>query len=367
MLTLAKFNVLTKELQISTFWLIVGLSAVVSVLEFSTPPEYVFGYLYIGPILLANARWNRTATLVITVMASILTLMDLWIPGGYSITASTIASRVIAILALIVTGILSDRNRYYAQAIAQQQAKLQAQEELTSVREDFASTLTHDLKTPLLGAIETLKVFEQENFGTVTPEQKKVLAMMVRSHQTSLQLLETLLDIYRNDIEGLKLQLTTVDLVAIAEETINTLFDLASTRRVHIRLTHGDSDFRKSLWVLGDALQLRRVFSNLLTNAINHSPRGGKVEVVLESQAAFQVAKVIDAGLGITEQQLPHLFDRFYQGHSDRQAKGSGLGLYLTRQIIDAHNGTIWAENHSPTGALFGFRLPALPFRPENS
>jgi two-component system NarL family sensor kinase len=71
--------------------------------------------------------------------------------------------------------------------------------------------------------------------------------------------------------------------------------------------------------------------------------------------------KVLDNGPGITEDELPYLFERFYQGQSDRQAKGSGLGLYLTRQIIEAHGGTIWAENRKPQGALFGFRLPAVP------
>jgi len=108
-------------------------------------------------------------------------------------------------------------------------------------------------------------------------------------------------------------------------------------------------------------VQLERVFVNLLTNAINYSPRGGKVEIVMKSYASYQVVKVIDRGLGITDDELPHLFERFYQGHSDRQAKGSGLGLYLSRQIIDAHGGMIWAENKLPLGALFGFRLPAIP------
>ena len=104
-----------------------------------------------------------------------------------------------------------------------------------------------------------------------------------------------------------------------------------------------------------------RVFVNLLTNGINHSPRGGKVEIVMEYYVGYQVVKVIDSGLGITADELPHLFEGFYQGHSDRQAKGSGLGLYLSRQIIDAHGGIIWAKNKLPTDALFGFRLPAIP------
>jgi two-component system NarL family sensor kinase len=264
-------------------------------------------------------------------------------------------------MALVVTGWLSDRTRRYEEAIAQQQAQLQAQEQLVGLRENFASTLTHDLKTPLLGAIETLKSLQQRHFGAVTQEQQKVLAMMRRSHQSTLQLVETLLDIYRNDTEGLKLHLAPVNLVTLAEEVIATLIDLAATRRVYISLGYGKSDFRHSLWMNGDALQLQRVFSNLLINGINHSPRGGRVEVVLESNSTYHFVKVLDNGPGITEDELPYLFERFYQGQSDRQAKGSGLGLYLTRQIIEAHGGTIWAENRKSQGALFGFRLPAVP------
>jgi two-component system, NarL family, sensor kinase len=341
-----------------TYFLIVGIFAVVMVLEYSTPPDYVFGYLYTGPILLSNPRLNRSATFQVTLCASVLTILNLFFPTIEHMNPATVANRVIAVVALVVTGIFSDRTHSYEEAIAQQKAQLHAQEKLASVREDFMSTLTHDLKTPLLGAIETLKSLQKSQFGTVTAVQQDVLAMMTRSHQSTLQLVETILDIYRNDTEGLQLHLTQINLVAVAEEAIATLVDLAATRRVYLCLGYGESDFRRSAWVNGDGLQLQRVFSNLLINGINHSPRGGKVEIILESDSAYHLVKVIDNGPGINIIQIPHLFERFYQGHSDRQAKGSGLGLYLTRQIIEAHGGTIWAENRTPHGALFGFRLP---------
>jgi two-component system NarL family sensor kinase len=89
-------------------------------------------------------------------------------------------------------------------------------------------------------------------------------------------------------------------------------------------------------------VQLQRVFVNLLTNGINHSPRGGKVEIVREFYTSYQVVKVIDSGLGIIADELPHLFERFDRGHSARQGKGAGLGLYLSPQIIDAHGGRNW-------------------------
>lgn len=350
-----------KNLRLSSSWLIAGLFAIVFGLEFSTPTEYVFGYLYIGPILLVNTRFGRVATLQVTVVACVLTLLNVWIPVSGPVEVSTIASRLIAVLALVVTGFLSDRNRTYQQTLLQQQTKLQAQEKLASVREDFASTLTHDLKTPLLGAIEILEALLREDFGTVLSTQKVVMMTMIRSHQTSLKMVETLLDVYRNDIEGLKLQLAPVNLVEIAEAVAMNLLGLAVSRRVHLSVNYGSSDFRQFLWVSGDVFQLHRVFNNLLTNAINHSPRGGKIEIALEPGSSYQTVRVLDTGAGMTSEELPYLFERFYQGYSDRQATGSGLGLYLTRQIIEAHSGTIWAENRQPNGAVFAFRLPVLP------
>jgi two-component system NarL family sensor kinase len=348
-------------------WQIVALFSIILIWEFSTPNEYVFGYLYIGAILLVNSRLGRKASWQATAIAVVLTLLNIWIPGGAVVSIPTVANRLIAVIAIIVTVLLSNRTLQYHQEITKAKAQLNAQEQLVRLREDFASTLTHDLKTPLLGAIETIKALQLNKFGSVSPQQKKVLATIERSHQTSLQLVETLLDIYRNDTKGLKLNLATVDLTILAEEVTSSLIELASARQIHINVNYGESDFRKSLWVNGDAIQLQRVFSNLIVNAIERSRRGGKVEISLEALSSYQIVKVIDRGMGITKEELPYLFERFYQGHGDRSSKGSGLGLYLSRQIIEANEGTIWAENQISGGAIFAFKLPVYPFEKKHS
>lgn len=363
-MSLPNLGLLNKNARFNKLSQIIGLFVVVLVLEFLTPADYVFGYLYTGPILLANARFGRWGTRLTTGCAILFTLLNLYLPRAGVIQVSTIASRLIASIALVVTGVLSDRLRRTEEEIVQQQAKLQAQEQLARLREDFASTLTHDLKTPLLGAIETLRAFQREQFGSISSAQQTVLTTMNRSHQNSLQLVETLLDVYRNDAEGLALRLAPVDLTVLAEDVSRSLVALAASRQVYLSVSYGESDFRRSLWVNGDVLQLQRVLTNLVSNAINHSRRGERVEIALETQASYQVVKILDTGAGIRPNEFPYLFERFYQGHSDRQAKGSGLGLYLARQIIEAHKGTIWAENRVPTGALFGFKLPVYPFHP---
>lgn len=343
-----------------TQWMIAIVFLIIIILEFSTPPPYVFGYLYIGAVLLANARLSRVGSNQVTLIAVVLTFLNLVVPGLEPVTLETVANRLIAVIAIVVTAWLSDRNRYFQAEIAQQQIKIQAQEKLNYLREDFASTLTHDLKTPLLGAIETLTAFQQDKFGSTTATQRRVLDIMTRSHQNTLQLVETLLDVYRNDVEGLQIQCQPINLIELIEDAIATLTELASSRQVYIHLGYGTSEFRPSSWICGDYLQLQRVFTNLLINSINHSYRSGRVDVILTAEDTTHTVKIADAGQGIAESELPLLFERFHQGHSDRQAKGTGLGLYLSRQIVEAHSGTIWAERRQPQGAIFGVRLPAL-------
>jgi two-component system, NarL family, sensor kinase len=341
--------------------LVVGLFGLVALLELVTSVDAVFSYLYVGPILLANLRLNRRIAIQLTILASALTIFNLWIPGSDHLTTVTIENRFIAVCALIVTEVLSHRNRYFEETIAQHKARLQFQNKLTSIREDFVSTLTHDLKTPLLGAIEMIKALQQERFGSITPQQHKVLATMARSHQSNLQLLETLLDVYRNDAEGVQLARSPIHLVDLVEQVIESLKDLATNYHVSLNLSCHEASIRH-INLNGDALQLQRVISNLCMNAINHSPIDGRVDVVVDTWGdrthPQQVVKVMDEGPGIQPDELPQLFERFYQGQSDRQAKGSGLGLYLSRQIVEAHGGTIWAENRVSRGAIFGFRLP---------
>jgi two-component system NarL family sensor kinase len=309
-LKIKKF-LLTSNQHRKTCFLIAGIFAVVMTLEYATPPDYVFGYFYTGLILLANPRLNRSATFLVTLMASGLTLLNLVFPTIEHGNPATVANRLIVAMALVVTGWLSNRTRRYEEAIAQQKAQLHAQDQLASIRDDFTSTLTHDLKTPLLGAIETLKSLQKGQLGAVTEIQQDVFGMMTRSHQSTLQLVETILDVYRNDTEGLKLHLAPVNLVSIAEEAIATLVDLAATRRVYLCLGYGESDFRRSVWANGDALQLQRVFTNLLINGINHSPRAGKVKVVLSDMSADYVVKVIDQGLVLLTTNFPTYLSDF--------------------------------------------------------
>ncbi len=344
----------------SAYSLIAIIFLAVIWLEYATPSVYVFGYLYTGAIILTYRHLGRRQVVSVTLAAAGLTLFNLFFPIVEIRNLPAIANRLIAIAALLITGYLTERNRFYEREIAQQQAHIKTQAQLAELREDFASTLAHDLKTPLLGAIETIKSFQLEQFGAISTGQRQVLDMMQRSHDDTLQLVESMLDVYRNDAEGLSLKRSPMDLRSLLTNTITALSPLAQAQQVQVNLTSENQSF-----FYGDTIQLRRVFENLLANAISHTPSGTKVEVVLQTaednKRQWQI-QIKDCGPGIDARDLPYLFVRFYQGHSSRQSKGYGLGLYLSRQIIEAHGGKIWAEN-SPSpdaqGAIFHCCLPA--------
>lgn len=185
--------------------------------------------------------------------------------------------------------------------------------------------------------------------------QLKVLNTMSQSQQRSLKLVETLLDIYRNDAEGLVLNYQLVDLWSIATEAIDVILMLGLEREIKLNLKSFQPE-NQPMKVMADPLQLSRVFSNLLSNAIYYSPRGGQLDVVVSFRGGQYMVEVIDSGRGVAAADIPLLFDRFYQAHE--QTQGSGLGLYLSRQIVEAHGGKIWAEPGLPQGTKFCFSLP---------
>jgi two-component system, NarL family, sensor kinase len=356
-------------------WILCGL---IVLLEISFPTEYVFGHLYIAPLLLASFQLGKAGTSTVTKIAIFFTLSDLIIPNIASLRMMnfetlpiyTLTNRINVVVVLLLTNWLLQRNLKNTEKIDRQteeiayhKSELLSQLKLAQMREDFVHTLTHDLKTPILGAIETIKSFQVEQFGAICFLQSQVLSEMSKSQQRSLQLVQTLLDVYRNDAEGVVLKCQSIDLRSLAQEAIDAITILALERELKLNLKCHQSIVgvaspleNRQLQITADPLQLSRVFSNLLSNAIYHSPRGGQIDVTIYRNDHRYIVQVADRGQGIAPDDLPFLFNRFYQTH--QQGQGSGLGLYLSRQIVEAHQGRIWADNELPQGTKFCFSLP---------
>lgn len=309
-------SLLSNNQNLKTYLLIITLFAVLIALEYSTPPEYVVGYLYTVPILLASLRLNQPRTLPITLIAVALTLLNLFTPITEEVDFADITNRLIAGAALITTGLLGKVNRqHYKKIIAYQEAELKFQEQLAHIREDFIYTLTRDLKAPLLGAIEAIEALQQNRFGDIVPTQRQVLEVMLRGHINTVRLVETMLNVYHNDTQGLKLRLTPTNLFNLVQEVIATLTQLANSRNVQVNFESLDN--RTSIVACGDAAQLEKVLITLLTNAINYARRDGEVKILLSAEPTRYTIKVLDDGRAIPEEELPYVFERFYQGEGD--------------------------------------------------
>jgi two-component system, NarL family, sensor kinase len=360
-------------------WWIGIFCGLIFLLEVMAPMEYVFGHLYIIPILLTACELSGkgiatakiiSATSKVTIISVLLTLVnfvfleviDIYLLNFREFPIATLFNRLNVVIVLLLTDWLIKSSLIYMEKIscqkeeiARHKAELSAQIRLDRIHKDFVYTLTHDLKTPLLGAIQIIKYFQQEKFGAVSSTQSKVLSTMSRSHKLSLDLVEMLLDVYRNDAEGFILHRQQLDLQSIARESIDSMVALGLERHIKFNLNFEGLETERSE-LTGDRLQLSRVFNNLLSNAIYHSPRGGQIDVYIYYQEDRYIVSISDRGDDISPSDLPFLFDRFYQAQG--KLKGSGLGLYLSRQIVEAHGGSIWVETRLPQGAKFYFSLP---------
>lgn len=228
------------------------------------------------------------------------------------------------------------------------------QKEADKLRDDFIATLTHDLRTPLLAAIQTLKFFLDGSIGDVSEKQKLLLSTMKKSNEDLLGLVNALLEVYKYDASKLNLCKTDFNFKSLVEQTYAELKPLADTKHIDFSVDYQTNDDIK---INADRAEIRRVICNLCGNAINYTNNNGKIVVTVKTQGNDLIFTVQDNGNGIPQEDIPNLFNRFSQGTSKKRSTGTGLGLYLSRQIVEAHNGKIWLESKLNKGSEFSFLL----------
>lgn len=222
------------------------------------------------------------------------------------------------------------------------------------MREDFIATLTHDLRTPLLAEIRTLELLTNGTLGVLNEKQMEVLQAMLISNRDLLSVVKTLLEVYRYEAGAKVLSSQNFDISQLIEDCVFELSALAEPK--NILLT---SEIPEVLpLVFADKREIWRVLINLIGNAIEYTQESGKVWVNVSINTNCIVVEVGDNGKGIPVAEIDQLFERFSQGTSDSISSGTGLGLYLSKQIIQAHNGKIWTKSEPGRGSRFYFSLP---------
>ena len=227
------------------------------------------------------------------------------------------------------------------------------QKKSDKLRDDFIATLTHDLRTPLLAAIQTLKFFLDGALGELDEKQKTLLATMQKSNEDLLGLVNALLEVYKYDAEKLTLAKTNFNIYNLTEQVYQELLPLAESKNIDFTIECEN----KEMEIFADRSEIRRVICNLCGHAINYTQNGGKVGIIIKNEGKDLIFSVSDNGCGIPQEDIPNMFQRFSQGTSKKRSTGTGLGLYLSRQIIESHGGKIWLESRLNKGSEFSFLL----------
>lgn len=337
--------------------LILILVGCIEVVEYFTPAEYIFSYLYTIPILIASNYLRARQAKWMVAISIFLTLIGLFMPTVY-LDSYVIINRLIICLALLSEGVLSLRYKKLQQEANEQKIRLKNQDELLRTNENFTAALSHDLKTPLLGIEQTLDFLIQGRFDPLTATQSEVIKLFHGNLKKLIQLTDTLLMIYKNEAGKLYLNYEQIDFDILLADLVTQWLDAARYRHVEL-----EYEGIEQATLLADPLQLSRVINNLLANAINYTHTESAIHIQLKSSPKDYQVHVSDSGPGIPEEDIHRIFEHFYKSSVTRQGLGTGLGLYLCRQIIEAHGGKIWVINKSQGGCTFVFTMPVVPPR----
>ena len=227
------------------------------------------------------------------------------------------------------------------------------QKETERLRDDFIATLTHDLRTPLLASISGLDFVLDKSLGEVNEKQNNLFEAMKKSSEDMLGLVNALLEVYRYEAGKTYLCKTKFDIVKLAYECEQELLALAKKAEIKLEIIKNEEE----IFVNADKNEIRRVIINLIGNAIKHSQNSSVVKIKIERKDKDLKFDVIDDGVGLSEEDCLKLFNRFSQGTNQKRSSSTGLGLYLSRQIIEAHSGKIYVESELNKGSKFTFEL----------
>ncbi len=232
------------------------------------------------------------------------------------------------------------------------------------LRDEFLATVSHELRAPLNSILGWGRLLQKGQLDAPTIE--KAVSTIVRNAESQNRLIEDLLDVSRIISGKLRLEVMTIKPINVVESALETVRPAAEAKGIKIEIT-GDGDISH---ISGDPNRLQQVIWNLLSNAIKFTPNEGVVRLEIERAEDFVEIRVKDTGVGIKEEFLPHVFDRFSQADASsiRKFGGLGLGLAIVRHITEMHGGTVHVSSAGENkGSTFVVRLPLIVQTEEES
>ena len=229
-------------------------------------------------------------------------------------------------------------------------------EKLVRIKNELIGTVSHELRTPLTTTIVGFVDLLRKGKVTDPAVQQEFLTRIAEDTDRLTALVNDLLDVSRLESGHVRLAREEVDMAELVSDVLQGLHGLAEAKEIVLR----DNMPQTPLMAKGDRLRLGQVLINLVGNAIKFSEDGRAIEVTGQMTDSFVSIKVIDQGPGMSPDDMRKVFDRFYQAHSAAMTtKGTGLGLYISKMIVEAHGGQVGLESELGKGSTFSFTVPA--------
>lgn len=249
------------------------------------------------------------------------------------------------------TPIFDDKGNLYA--ISTFGRSIEQEKRISEQRETYIATLSHDLKTPTIAQVRALELLLSGQFGEFNQDQKDVLKLTLDSCNYMYDMVYTLLSTYKFENGDISLNFSSFNLTKIVQESIKEVLNLAEENSVIVEFPE-NSDFK----IIADKIEMKRVVINLLSNAINYAFQNSRVSVSIKTSGKNLEFYVKNSSPYIEPSVMNGLF-RKYVTHSDKFNKvGVGLGLYLSKKIVEAHGGKIIAQSFKTQSNIFGFSIP---------
>jgi len=227
---------------------------------------------------------------------------------------------------------------------------------LDKMKSDFLNMVAHELRSPLVSVRQLLHVLLEGLAGPLQEKQADFIARGTKKIDALLELINDLLNVARIEAGGYVRNRVPTDIARIIQETVSLMEPRA--REQGITLTVSCVNMKP---VSADPKGMEEVLSNLITNAINYSPEGGTVSITTRGRGSQMEIEVSDTGVGISPEELPKIFDKFYRVKhpKTRHVTGTGLGLAIVKNVVEAHEGTIDVHSIAGKGTVFTILIPA--------
>ena len=253
---------------------------------------------------------------------------------------------------------VQERTRELANALAELDEKSRELEAASHHKSEFLANMSHELRTPLNAISGFSQVLRKQLFGEINEKQAEYLDDILGSARHLLSLIDDVLDLSKVEAGQIDLQVAPFSLSGALERGVAVVRERATKGGVRVSLS---SDPRVDT-VMGDERRIRQVIFNLLSNAVKFTPAGGTVEIAAAQRDGEVRVSVTDTGPGIALEDQERIFEEFQQAAAGKeQREGTGLGLALSKRLVELHGGRIWVDSDLGNGSTFVFTLPAQP------